>query len=271
MGSFCIPVTTEGFKNKAFALNGRLFDKRPAAGSVYLSISFEPSFELPFPPQRTLSQGSEEEEEAKPEKVSDSKENTADANTASAKEMLAMRKQKVPNIEHSREKEEEEATAEKVSDWEEKIAADSKPLSAKEMIARRKQKLQDIEHSREKEEEAKADKVSKSEVKNEADSKPPSAKEMLARRKQKSQDIEHSRGKVHPEGEAVKEKRGSLSAFPAVGNTLIQSDEFHNILSSVDVNQCDASHHIVGATEAVGTTGAAGSASSNDQDEDDLM
>ena len=58
MGSFCIPVTTEGFRNKAFALKGRLFDKRPAAGTVYLSISFEPSFELPFPPQRTLSQGS---------------------------------------------------------------------------------------------------------------------------------------------------------------------------------------------------------------------
>ena len=191
MGSFCIPVTTEGFKNKAFALNGRLFDKRPAAGSVYLSISFEPSFELPFPPQRTLSQGSEEEEEAKAEKVSDSKESTADANTASAKEMLAIRTQKVQNIEHRRE-EEEEATAERVSDSEEKNAADSKPLSAKEMLARRKQKLQDIEHSR---------------------------------------------GKEHPGGEAVKEKRGSLSAFPAVGNTLTQSDEFHNVLSSVDVNE----------------------------------
>jgi hypothetical protein len=273
MGSFCIPVTTEGFKNNAFALNGRLFDKRPAAGSVYLSLSFEPSFELPFPPQRTLSQGSEEEEEAKAVKVSDSKENTADANTASAKEMLAMRTQKVQNIEHRRE-EEEEATAEMVSDSEEKNAADSKPLSAKEMMARRKQKLQDIEHSREKEEEAKAEKVSKSEVKNEADSKPLSAKEMLARRKQKLQDIEHSRGKEHPKqsrGEAVKEKRASLSAFPAVGNTSTQSDEFHNVLSSVDVNECNTSYHIVGATAAVGTTGAAGSASSNDQDEDDLM
>ena len=57
----------------------------------------------------------------------------------------------------------------------------------------------------------------------------------------------------------------------SVGNTLMQSDEFHNILSSVDVNQCNTSYHIVGAIAAVGTTGAAGSASSNDQDEDDLM
>jgi hypothetical protein len=270
MGSFCVPVTTESFKNKAFALNGRLFDKRHAAGSVYLSLSFEPSFELPFPPQRTMSQGSEEGEEAKAEKVSDSKENTADANTASAKELLAMRKQKVQNIEHRRE-EDEEATAEKISDSEEKNAADSKPPSVKEMMAKRKQKLQDIEHSREKDEEAKAEKVSKSEVKNEADSKPLSAREMLARRKQKFQDIEHSRGKEHPGGEAVKEKRGSLSAFPGVGNTLIQSDEFQNILSPVDVNQCNTYYHIVGATAAFGTTGAAVSASSNDQDEDDLM
>jgi hypothetical protein len=93
---------------------------------------------------------------------------------------------------------------------EEKNAADSKPLRAKEMMARRKQKLQDIERSVE---EAKVEKVSRLEVKNEADSKPLSAKEMLARRKQKLQDIEHSRGKEHPGGEAVKEKRASLSVL----------------------------------------------------------
>ena len=42
MGSFSTVIAPEGFATKAFALNGILFDKRPATGSVYLSLSFEP-------------------------------------------------------------------------------------------------------------------------------------------------------------------------------------------------------------------------------------
>jgi hypothetical protein len=40
MGSFSTVITPEGFTTKAFALNGILFDKRPATGSVYLSMNF---------------------------------------------------------------------------------------------------------------------------------------------------------------------------------------------------------------------------------------
>ena len=38
MGSFS--TTLHGFASKAFALNGTLFDKRPACGFVYLSVNF---------------------------------------------------------------------------------------------------------------------------------------------------------------------------------------------------------------------------------------
>jgi len=40
MGSFSTVITPEGFATKAFVLNGILFDKRPATGSVYLSMNF---------------------------------------------------------------------------------------------------------------------------------------------------------------------------------------------------------------------------------------
>ena len=40
MGSFSTVIHPEGFASKAFALNGTLFDKRRACGSVYLSVSF---------------------------------------------------------------------------------------------------------------------------------------------------------------------------------------------------------------------------------------
>jgi len=40
MGLFSTVIHPEGFASKAFALNGTLFDKRHACGSVYLSVSF---------------------------------------------------------------------------------------------------------------------------------------------------------------------------------------------------------------------------------------
>ena len=40
MGSFSTVIHPEGFASKALALNGTLFDKRRACGSVYLSVSF---------------------------------------------------------------------------------------------------------------------------------------------------------------------------------------------------------------------------------------
>ena len=40
MGSFSTVIHPEGFASNAFALNGTLFDKRRACGSVYLSVSF---------------------------------------------------------------------------------------------------------------------------------------------------------------------------------------------------------------------------------------